>query len=64
METDINELFARDPLQLTREDIESIVKKLRDSGRQFAAGNLKAGKMKPAKANPKISELKDLKLEL
>lgn len=54
--TDISELFARDPHQLSREDIRAIVEKLRESRKQFNLGNAKAGSMKPKSAAQKRGE--------
>jgi hypothetical protein len=45
--SDIQELFARDPLKLTKDDITEIVEKFRASRHQFNLGNLKAGSTKP-----------------
>lgn len=49
--TDINELFARDPLTFTKEggEIRTIVEKLRESRAQFKLGAQKAGSMKAPK---------------
>jgi hypothetical protein len=45
--TDLAELFARDPLQLTKDDIRSIIEEMRKSRHAFNAGNAKAGSTKP-----------------
>jgi hypothetical protein len=45
--TDIAELFARDPLLLSQQDIETIVAEMRKSRHAFNAGNMKAGSTKP-----------------
>jgi hypothetical protein len=45
--TDLSELFARDPLQLTDPDIRTIVEEMRKSRHAFNAGNAKAGSTKP-----------------
>ena len=45
--TDLAELFARDPLQLSKQDIRSIVEEMRKSRHAFNAGNAKAGTTKP-----------------
>jgi hypothetical protein len=45
--TDLAELFARDPLNLTDDDIRSIVEEMRKSRHAFNAGNAKAGSTKP-----------------
>lgn len=50
--TDINELFARDPLSFTKEggEIKQIVAKLRESRGQYNLGSMKAGNMKAPKS--------------
>lgn len=45
--TDLAELFARDPLELTKDDIRSIIEEMRKSRHAFNAGNAKAGSTKP-----------------
>lgn len=45
--TDLAELFARDPLQLTDDNIRSIIEEMRKSRHAFNAGNAKAGSTKP-----------------
>jgi hypothetical protein len=45
--TDLAELFARDPLNLTNDDIRIIVEEMRKSRHAFNAGNAKAGSTKP-----------------
>jgi hypothetical protein len=45
--TEIAELFARDPFDLTSDDITTIVEKLRAQRAQFNLGNKTAGKAKP-----------------
>jgi hypothetical protein len=45
--TDLAELFSRDPLKLTRDDIQSIIEEMRKSRHAFNAGNAKAGSTKP-----------------
>lgn len=48
--SDLSELFARDPLKLTNEDIESIIQHYRNARQQHLIGDAKAGKApKPAK---------------
>jgi len=53
---DIQELFARDPLQLTRPDIEQIVAEMRKSRHAFNMGNIKAGNTKPKSEKQKKLE--------
>ncbi len=43
-ETPISELFARDPLSLSKQDLDTIIAKLREQRHKFVAGNLSAGK--------------------
>lgn len=45
--TDLSLLFARDPLELTKEDIATIVETMRGSRKAFKLGNAKAGSTKP-----------------
>ena len=49
MMTSLSELFARDPLDLTKDDIQLIVQKLRDSRHRFNAGDKAAGTLTPPK---------------
>lgn len=56
--SDIAELFARDPLQLSQQDIETMVAEMRKSRHAFNAGNMKAGSTKPKTEKQKaVSEL-------
>lgn len=57
--TDITELFARDPLKLTKEDIKEIVDIYRSKRYQFVLGDKTAGKTKKENG-PKISNLDDI----
>lgn len=45
--TDLSTLFARNPLDLTRDDISTIIEAFRKSRHQFNLGNPKAGSTKP-----------------
>jgi len=47
--TSLSEIFALDPLDLTKDDIQLIVQKLRDSRHRFNAGDKSAGTMAPPK---------------
>jgi hypothetical protein len=58
--SDINELFARDPLKLSREDIAEIVNYYISKRQQFNLGDKTAGKTKKKENGPKISNLDDL----
>lgn len=58
MMADVAELFARDPLSLTEEDLTTIVTEMRKSRHAFNLGNLKAGSTKPkTEKQKKLSEL-------
>jgi hypothetical protein len=63
---DLAELFARDPLELTDDNIKSIIEEMRKSRHAFNAGNAKAGSTKPQTEKQKaISSLADkLKIDL
>lgn len=57
---DLQELFSRDPLQLTKADISTIVEEMRRSRHQFNLGNMKAGNTKPKTEKQKqIASLAD-----
>lgn len=45
--TDLAQLFATDPLELTRDDISLIVEEMRKKRGQYNLGNARAGSMKP-----------------
>ena len=51
--SDLSELFQRDPLSLTRDDLTKIVTELRSRRAQFALGAQKAGSMKAPTAKQK-----------
>ena len=56
--TDLSTLFARDPLSLTKDDIETIISEMRKSRHAFNLGNAKAGSTKPPTAKQKtLSDL-------
>jgi hypothetical protein len=58
--TDITELFARDPLDLSKADLATVVAKFRESRKAFNLGNSRAGSTKPpTAAQKKVSDLKD-----
>lgn len=58
--SDLAELFARDPLNLTKSDIRSIIEEMRKSRHAFNAGNAKAGSTKPKTEKQKeIASLAD-----
>lgn len=56
--SDLSILFARNPLELTRADIDKIVEEMRKSRHAFNLGNTKAGSTKPLTTKQK--ELKSL----
>lgn len=45
--TDMTELFSRDPLSLTNENIDQIIEEMRKKRHLFNAGGSTAGKPKP-----------------
>lgn len=61
--TDITELFARDPLDLSKQDISVIIAKFRESRKAFNLGNTKAGSTKPPTAKQKKTNALMEKLE-
>lgn len=54
--TDIMELFARDPLSLTKPDISAIIEEMRKSRHAFNAGNKKAGSTRPKTEKQKTND--------
>ncbi len=66
MAIDVAELFARDPLSLTTEDIDRIIEEMRQARARFLIGDKKAGKVPEPKAKkaPVNIDLKDLDLDL
>lgn len=48
--SDIAELFRRDPLKLTTEDLDTIIASLRQARTQFTLAGKTEAKAKPAKA--------------
>lgn len=56
--SEISDLFARDPLSLTREDIDALIKRYREARAQFNLGVKNAGATKKVKeVGPKITEI-------
>ena len=56
--TDLSTLFSRNPLDLTRDDISTIIEAFRKSRHQFNLGNPKAGSTKPlTEKQKKINDL-------
>lgn len=63
--SDISELFNRDPLSLTKTDIDSIIAYYREARAKYLIGDRKAGKTpaaKPAKKAPVNISLDDLEI--
>jgi hypothetical protein len=52
--SDIATIFATDPLNLSKQDIEEVIKEFRSSADRFSAGNMMAGRTKEVK--PKDEE--------
>lgn len=63
-ETDIAELFARDPLELSDLDIGRLVDKFREMRGQYSMGNAMAGSTKPKTAKQKTVQDLSAKLDL
>lgn len=58
--SDIAELFARNPLELTKDDVTKIVEEMRKSRHAFNAGNMKAGSTKaPTTKQKELTSLSD-----
>lgn len=58
--SDLQDLFDKDPLSLTRADFEEIISHMRKARASFNLGNMKAGSTKPKTEKQKqISELSD-----
>jgi hypothetical protein len=58
--TDLSQLFARNPLDLTREDITTIITTFRSSRHQFNLGAKMAGSTKPpTEKQKKLTSLAD-----
>lgn len=56
--TDLQELFSRDPLLLSQQDVGLIVTEMRKARGQFSMGNIKAGNTKPkTEKQKKMAEL-------
>lgn len=66
--TDINELFARDPLELSAPEFDQIIARFREARGQFNLGVKSAGKIKAPSAKEKatldLAATLDLKLDL
>ncbi len=55
--SDITDIFARDPLDLTDENIMSVIEYFRERRHMFNAGNLKAGTTKKMKVSKEAEEI-------
>ena len=55
--SDIAQLFARDPLELTDRDLDAIIAKFREARSSF--GNAPAAKAPPKPKNPAVASLAD-----
>ena len=55
--TDISELFARDPEQLTDQDLDEIVKHLQSLRQQFVLGAKTAGNLNKKKPKEKVKNI-------
>ena len=62
-ESTVAELFARDPMSLSDQDIDKIVTHLRAQRARYVQGDMTAGRTKP-KAPPKPSATSALNLDL
>lgn len=64
--SDLTELFSRDPLKLTREDVASIIAVYREKRKQFNLGGTLAGKAKvaPAKSLALANAIKSDELDI
>lgn len=61
---DMSELFRRDPLSYSQQDIQVIVARFRESRKQFDLGNKKAGSTKPLSVAQKKAEELSLGLDI
>jgi len=58
--SDLNDIFEKDPLSLTTEDIDALIARYRQARTQWKAGGEKAPKEKKEKIELKLDDLKDL----
>ena len=56
MNDSITELFSRDPLKMSQQDLDSIIAYLRNARAQYNLGEKSAGNMKPTKAKKSPAE--------
>lgn len=62
--TDLQELFSKDPLEHTKDDIAALVEELRKRRAQFNLGNTSAGSTKPKTEKQKQAAALADKLDL
>lgn len=64
--SDLAELFARDPLNLSDADLDKMVEAYRENRKAFKLGNMQAGKVPSPKqkAATDLASMLDLKLDL
>lgn len=62
--SDLQELFDRDPLQLSEQDFKLIIEEHRKNRHAFNLGNLKAGSTKPKTEKQKQVEALSDKLDI
>lgn len=62
--SDINELFSRDPMKMTTEDIDKIIEEMRKKRHLFLAGPVKEKKAKAAPAPKTLTAKAASNLEL
>lgn len=64
--SDLTDLFAKDPLTYTDQDLRSVIEEMRKKRHQFNAGNLKGGSMKPLTEKQKATAaaVGDVELDL
>jgi hypothetical protein len=56
--SDLADLFAKDPLNYTREDIDTVIRRFREANAQWQAGQKSAGSTKKMNAKSKEPETK------
>lgn len=53
--SDLHEIMSRDPRGYTKQDLDTIIRVLRERRHQFNLGNAKAGSTKPLSAKDKAT---------
>lgn len=65
MSNDLNELFSRDPLQLTNDEIDQIIEEMRAKRHLFQSAPATKPKAAPSKTKAQAAALKlDIQLDL